>query len=262
MSREDPDFIESVEKAFRVLQAFSTDNPVLTVSRAAELAGLTRATARRMLLTFERLGFVDMEDGSFRLTPRVLRIGYSYLSSLPVWHHAEPKLRALAEEFNESCSVAVLDDKEIVYVARMPAKRSLSLTLTIGSRLPAYPTSMGRVLLAGLPSARFDEYLATTTLEKLTKHTVTDIGQFCEIIAGVRRLGYAIIDEEREEGVRSTAVPLVGRNGDVVAAMNVSVNAARISHDELRDRMLPRLKATAEDISKNIVAHYGAFQPG
>jgi DNA-binding IclR family transcriptional regulator len=128
VSREDPDFIESVEKAFRVLQAFSTDDPVMTVSRAAELTGLTR-------------------------------------------------------------SVAVLDDKEIVYVAGMPAKRSLSLTLTIGSRLPAYPTSMGCVLLAALPRARFDEYLATTTLEKLTKHTVTDVRQFREIIAGVRRLG-------------------------------------------------------------------------
>ena len=260
MSREDPDFIESVEKAFRVLQTFSADDPALTVSRAAELTGLTRATARRMLLTFERLGLVDMQEGSFRLTPRVLRIGYSYLSSLPLWSHAEPKLRALAEELNESCSVAVLDHKEIVYVARVPAKRSLSLTLTIGSRLPAYPTSMGRVLLAALPPARLEEYLADTPLDRLTEYTVTDVARFREIIAEVRRAGYAIIDEEREEGIRSTAVPLTGSNGEVIAAMNVSVNAARISHDELRDRILPRLKATAEDISKNIVAHYGAFQ--
>jgi IclR family pca regulon transcriptional regulator len=259
VSREDPDFIESVEKAFRVLQVFSTDDPVLTVSRAAELTGLTRATARRMLLTFERLGLVDMEEGSFRLAPRVLRIGYSYLSSLPLWHHAEPQLRALAEELNESCSAAVLDDREIVYVARVPAKRSLSLTLTIGSRLPAYPTSMGRVLLAALPADRFEEYVASTTLDNLTRYTVTDPQQFREIIAEVRRAGHAIIDEEREEGIRSAAAPLVGRNGEVIAAMNVSVNAARISHEELRDRMLPRLKTSAEDISKNIVAPYGAF---
>jgi IclR family pca regulon transcriptional regulator len=257
VSREDPDFIESVEKAFRVLQAFSAEDPQLTVSRAAQLTGLSRATARRVLLTFERLGLAEMEGGSFRLTPRVLRIGYGYLSSLPLWHHAEPKLRALAEELNESCSAAVLDDKEIVYVARVPAKRSLSLTLTIGSRLPAYPTSMGRVLLAALPADRFEDYLASTTLDKLTKYTVTDVVQFREIIAEVRRAGHAVIDEEREEGIRSTAVPLVGRGGEVIAAMNVSVNAARISHDELQDRILPRLKASAEDISKNIIAHYG-----
>jgi IclR family pca regulon transcriptional regulator len=255
MSREDPDFIESVEKSFRLLQVFSADEPLLTVSRAAELAGLTRPTARRLLLTFQRLKLVEADRGAFRLTPRVLRIGHGYLASLPLWDHAQNRLQALAEEVNEACSAATLDEKEIVYVARVPAKRSLSLTLTVGSRLPAYPTSMGRVLLAALPGAAFEEYLSTTTLEPLTPHTVTDPGRLRAIIHDVREIGYAVIDGERELGVRSIGAPVRGRNGEVIAAMNVSVNAARVSLADLTGHLLPKLLEAAEDISVNIASH-------
>jgi IclR family transcriptional regulator, pca regulon regulatory protein len=204
------------------------------------------------LLTFERLGFVEAQDGAFRLTPRVLRIGYGYLSALPLWDHAQGRLRALAQELNESCSVATLDDKDIVYVARVPANRSMSLTLTIGSRLPAYPTSMGRVLLAALSDEALDEYLATTPLEKLTPHTETDVVRFRAILAEVRRSGYAVVDGEREEGVRSTGTSIRGSNGEVIAAVNVSVNAARVSLDEMHNRIVPKLLEAAEDISRNI----------
>jgi IclR family transcriptional regulator, pca regulon regulatory protein len=255
VSRDDPDFIDSVEKSFRLLQAFSADEPVLTISRAAELTGLTRATARRLLLTFERLKLVESDGGAFRLTPRVLRIGHSYLASLPLWDHAQGRLRALAEEVNEACSAATLDEKEIVYVARVPAKRSHSLTLTVGSRLPAYPTSMGRVLLAALPQAAFEEYMSSTTLESLTERTITDPDRFREIIDKVRGDGYAVVDGEREEGVRSAAAPVIGRSGEVIAAMNVSVNAARISLADLKGRLLPKLREAAEDISLNIASH-------
>jgi IclR family pca regulon transcriptional regulator len=218
----------------------------------AELTGLTRATARRLLLTFERLGFVESNDGLFRLTPRVLRIGYSYLSSLPFAEHIQGELRSLAEEFNESCSAATLDGEEIVYVARVPAKRSMTITLAVGSRLPAYPTSMGRVLLAGLSDEALEEYFSRATIQQLTAQTVTDRERLRAIIAETRSNGFAIVDGEREEGVRSAAAPIRASTGQVLAAINISVNAARVPLEYLRESIVPRLKATAAEISRDI----------
>ena len=252
MARDDPDFIDAIEKAMRVIQVFSASEPELRLSRVAELTGLTRASSRRLLLTFERLGFVESDGVLFRLTPRVLRIGYSYLSSLPFSEHIQGELRSLAEEFNEACSAATLDGDEIVYVARVPAKRTMSLTLTVGSRLPAYPTSMGRVLLAGLPDEMLDEYLARVKVEQLTPNTVSDSDRLRAIIAETRVSGFAIVDGEREIGVRSAAAPIHNASGDVLAAINISVNAARVPLDYLKDSIVPRLKETAAEISRNI----------
>ena len=252
MTREDPDFLDAVEKAMRVIQAFSATEPALRITRVAELTGLTRATARRLLLTFERLGFVESNDGLFRLTPRVLRIGYSYLSSLPFAEHIQGELRSLAEEFNESCSAATLDGEEIVYVARVPAKRSMTITLAVGSRLPAYPTSMGRVLLAGLSDEALEEYFSRATIQQLTAHTVTNRERLRAIIAETQSNGFAIVDGEREEGVRSAAAPIRASTGQVLAAINISVNAARIPLEYLQESIVPRLKATAAEISRNL----------
>lgn len=252
MSRQDPDLIDSVEKAFRLLQAFSAEHPALTVTEAAELTGLSRATARRILLTCERLGFAETDDRRFRLTPRVLRLGYGYLSSLPIWDRAQSHLRALADEVRESCSAATLDGEEIVYVARVPANRSMSITLSVGSRLPAYPTSMGRVLLAALPEAELRRYLDTVELRRLTPHTITGVPALEEELRRTRDRGYAMVDGEREEGVRSAAAPVHDRTGRVVAAINVSANAGRVSVDELRERCVPRLVETAGAISRDI----------
>lgn len=252
MSREDPDFIDSVDKALRVLQCFSAEEPHLSISRAATLAGVTRATARRLLLTFERLGMVEAVETGFKLTPRVLRIGYGYLSALPLWDLIQARLRALAESVNETCSAATLDDTEIVYVARVPARRSMALTLLIGSRLPAYPTSMGRVLLAGLPADKFEQYMTRVALEQLTPRTETDPERFRAIIDKVRSAGYALVDEEREIGVRSAAAPLKGRGSQVLAAINVSVNAARVSRRHLAQVVVPQLVTAAEEISSNL----------
>jgi IclR family pca regulon transcriptional regulator len=252
MAKEDPDFIDAVEKAMRVIQAFSATEPELRMIRVAELTGLTRATARRLLLTFERLGFVESKDGLFRLTPRVLRIGYSYLSSLPFAEHIQGDLRSLAEEFNESCSAATLDGEEIVYVARVPAKRSMSITLAVGSRLPAYPTSMGRVLLAGLSDEALDDYFSRADIRQLTANTVTNSQQLRAILAETRSNGFAIVDEEREEGVRSAAAPIRASTGQVLAAINISVNAARVPLEYLRESIVPRLKETAAEISRSI----------
>lgn len=252
MSRDDPDFIDSVDKALRVLESFSAEEPHLTISRAATLAGVTRATARRLLLTFQRLGMLEATEAGFKLTPRVLRIGYGYLSALPLWDLTQTRLRALAESVNETCSAATIDDTEIVYVARVPARHSMGLTLTIGSRLPAYPTSMGRVLLAGLSPERFDEYMGRVTLRRLTPRTETDPARFRAIIDEVRAVGHALVDEEREIGVRSAAAPLKGRGSQVLAAINVSVNAARVSRRHLEQVVVPELVAAAEEISSNL----------
>ncbi|MQA98363.1 MAG: helix-turn-helix domain-containing protein [Streptosporangiales bacterium] len=252
MSRQDPDVIDSVEKAFRVLQTFSSDHPTLTVSEAAELTGLSRATARRILLTCVRLGFAEADGRRFRLTPRVLRLGYGYLSSLPIWERAQPHMLALADEVRESCSAATLDGGEIVYVARVPANRSMSITLSVGSRLPAYPTSMGRVLLAALPEPRLAEYLRTVELEPLTSQTITDPRELAAKLAQVREQGYAMVDGEREEGVRSAAAPVRDSSGAVIAAINVSVNAGRISVADLRKRCVPLVIEAAGAISRDI----------
>lgn len=253
VSREDPDVIDSVDKALQVLTAFSAQHPELTVSRVAELTGFTRATARRILLTFTRLGYAEERDRRFRLTPKVLRLGYGYLSSAPWWETAEVHMRSLSTSLQESSSLAALDGTEIVYLARVPSPRSVAITLNVGSRLPAYPTSLGRVLLAALPEDELDAYLDDVELRALTPHTVTDPQRLREVLAQVRRDGYALIDGEREEGVRSVAAG-VRHRGRVIAALNVSVNAARLSVDDLRERCAPMVIEHAEAISGEIVA--------
>ncbi|MFC4052692.1 IclR family transcriptional regulator C-terminal domain-containing protein [Actinomadura syzygii] len=252
MSRQDPDVIDSVEKAFRVLEAFSADHPTLTVSEAAELTGLSRATARRILLTCVRLGFAEVDDRRFRLLPRVLRLGYGYLASLPIWERAQPHMRRLAEEVRESCSAATLDGEEIVYVARVPAKRSMSIVLNVGSRLPAHPTSMGRVLLAALPPDGLRERLGAMRLDRLTPNTITDPDALAAELGRVRDQGYAVVDGEREEGVRSAAAPVRDRSGAVIAAINVSANAGRVSVAELHERFVPLVVQAADAISRDI----------
>ncbi|NJC84125.1 IclR family transcriptional regulator domain-containing protein [Planosporangium mesophilum] len=252
MSREDPDVIDSVEKAFRLLQAFSAEHPTVTVSEAAQLTGLTRATARRILLTFVRLGFAEAVGREFRLTPHVLRLGYGYLNSQPVAERAQPHMRALADKVLESCSMATLDEGEIVYLARVPAARSMSITLSVGSRLPAYPTSMGRVLLAALPPEQLQAYLDGSELRKLTPHTIDDADALRVELDQVRQQGYAVVDGEREEGVRSAAAPVRDASGAVIAAINVSANAARVSLRSLREEVVPHVVATADAISRDI----------
>ncbi|GLY34364.1 IclR family transcriptional regulator [Amycolatopsis sp. NBRC 101858] len=252
MSREDPDVIDSVEKALRLLQSFSGEAPAMSVSEAAAATGLTRATARRLLLTFERLGFAETDGRRFQLTARVLRLGYGYLAALPFWEHAQSHMRALSDEVRESSSLATLDGGEIVYVARVPASRMMTITFNVGSRLPAYPTSMGRVLLAALPAAELESYLDRTELKRLTDHTITDRAKLQAELARVAEQGYALVDGEREEGVRSAAAPVRNAGGGVIAALNVSANAARVPVAKLREEFVPRLLETADAITKDI----------
>jgi IclR family transcriptional regulator, pca regulon regulatory protein len=252
VTREDPDIVDSVVRALMLLEAFDAEHPTMTVSEAAELTGLNRATARRIMLTLTRTGFAVQENRGFRLTPRVLRLGFAYLSATPVSDRAQSRMRALADKVNESCSMATLDADEIVYLARVPSGRSMSITLAVGARLPAYPTSMGRVLLAALPPDELESYLARTELKALTPHTLTDRDALRAELERVRQRGFAVVDQEREEGVRSAAAPVRDNSGEVVAALNVSVNAARVSVERLVEHVVPLLRETAAEISADL----------
>jgi IclR family transcriptional regulator, pca regulon regulatory protein len=249
IAHEGGDFIQSLERGLAVLRVFGADAPSLTLSDAARRAGLTRATARRVLHTLTALGYVAFDGKHFELTARVLDIGYAYLSSLHLSDLAQPAMEALSERVSESVSAAVLDGDEIVYVARVPTTRILTISLGLGSRLPAHCTSLGRVLLAGLPLAEFNAYAARIELLPRTERTITDRDHFCTMIEDVRTRGYALLDQELEDGVRSVAAPLRDRQGRVVAALNVGTQASRTTLTRLRSEIVPELLASAATIN-------------
>jgi IclR family pca regulon transcriptional regulator len=246
------DFVQSLERGLAVIRAFDAEHRELALSEVARSTGLTRAAARRFLLTLVKLGYVNFSQGRFSLRPRVLELGYAYLSSLSLPEVAQPHMESLVAQVNESCSISVLDDIEIVYVARVPTRRIMSITLAVGTRLPAFVTSMGRVLLAGLPDDELEERLARVELTPLTSRTVTDKDELRATLATVRRQGYAATDQELEEGLRSLAVPLRNGSGTVTAALNVSVHASRASMSALRRDVLPLALQTAAAIEEDL----------
>jgi IclR family transcriptional regulator, pca regulon regulatory protein len=248
------DHVQSLERGLAVLRAFDGDHAALTLSDVARRTGLTRATARRLLLTFVTLGYMRCDGRRFGLTPKVLDIGHSYLSSLQVGDIAQPFMEAMSERVHESVSCAVLDGEEIVYVARVPTTRIMTISLALGSRLPAFCTSLGRVLLAELPPAELDAYLARLRPVHRTARTVTDPDRLREILADARRQGWTMVDQELEDGVRSIATPLRGRGGRAVAALNCSTHAGRVGLRELRTEFVPALLATAAEIDARLAA--------
>jgi len=242
------DFSTSLARGLRVITAFDRDNDEMTLSEVARRADMTRAAARRYLLTLCELGYVAGDGKYFRLTPRVLDLGFAFLTSMHIWERAQPFMERLTEQVNESCSISVLDGGDIVYVARVPTKRIMSVALGIGSRLPAFCTSMGRVLLSSLRSAELEAYFTQTEFAARTPHTVTDPTALRSVIAEVQREGYAVVDQELEVGLRSIAVPIRNQSGRMLAAMNVSGHASRTSVDDLRQRVLSPLLYAAEGI--------------
>jgi len=249
MSDPRPDYVQSLERGLAVLTTFSGETPALTLSDVARRTGLTRATARRLLLTLEELGYVGSDGRLFRLRPKVLGIGYAYLSSVPVAEIAVPYMEELGTALHESSSAAILDGDDIVYIARVPAKRIMSIGLAVGSRLPAHATSMGRVLLAALCPADLESFLHTATLTRLTERTVTDPCRLREIIEETRRRGWSLVDQELEDGLRSIAAPLRDGSGRAVAALNVSAHAGRVTKERLVTEFVPRLVDAAARIS-------------
>jgi IclR family transcriptional regulator, pca regulon regulatory protein len=245
----DHDFVQSLERGLSVLRCFSAEHPSLTLSEVARLTGLTRATARRLLLTFERLGYMRNDGRLFELTPLVLDLGYAYISSCKLPDLMQPDMEALSERCNESVSASVLDGHEIVYIARVPTKRIMTIALSLGSRLPAAITSMGRVLLADLPDDELQARLVAMPVEKRAEHTETDPTRLLELIRQVRAQGWALVDQELEDGVRSVAAPLRDRSGRAIAAINVSTHAGRVSLEELRGPILQALLETVAEIN-------------
>jgi len=241
--------LRSLERGMAVIQVFSRERPALTLSEVARLTDTTRATARRILLTLEKLGHVRTDGKLFTLTPRVLSLGWAYLASLELPELAQPLMEDLVEETRESCSMATLDPPDIVYVARVPTRRIMTITLGVGARLPAHATSMGRVLLAGLPDDELDRFLDETPLERFTENTITDPIVLRDAVVEARDRHWALVDQELEIGLRSVAAAVTGPSGRTVAAINVSAAAQRVSCDEFRRRFLPALLETASAIS-------------
>jgi IclR family pca regulon transcriptional regulator len=251
MPRE-PYYVQSLERGLAVIRAFDAQHRELTLSDVARACGLTRAAARRFLLTLTDLGYVRTDGRLFSLAPRVLELGYSYLSSLSLPEVAGPHLERLVAQVHESSSLSVLDGADVVYVARVPTSRIMRVAINVGTRFPAYATSMGRVLLAALPEAELDAYIEGAKLEPLTDRTIAAPGALRAELARVRVQGHAIVDQELEEGLRSLAAPIRDREGAVVGAVNVSIHAARATVAEIRERLLPPLLEAAAAISADL----------
>jgi IclR family pca regulon transcriptional regulator len=238
----DPDFVLSLARGLRVIEAFEGHTEGQSVADVARATGFSRAAVRRSLTTLEELGYAESNGRTYRLSTRVLKLGFSYLSSNALPAMAQPTLERITELIHESSSLSVLDGEQIVYLARSTAKRVMSVGLSVGSRLPAYCTSMGRVLLAALPEVELADYLTRVDVQPLTPKTIVDKVLLGDIIRRVRSDGFALTDEELELGLRSVAVPVRTRQGRVVAAMNIGVHAVRVSSAEMIHRLLPILQ--------------------
>jgi IclR family pca regulon transcriptional regulator len=247
------DFVQSLEKGLNVIRAFDANDVQMTLSDVAKKVALTRANARRILLTLQRLDYVTSLDSKlFFLSPKVLCLGYSYLSGLPFRELARPYMQELANEVNESCSLSVLDVTDIVYIARVHTKRIMTISLGVGTRLPAYATSMGKVLLSSLDPMDASKLISSIAFKELTPFTLSK-NKFLKHLDEVRKQGWATSDQELEIGVRSIACPVHDKRGKIIAAMNISGHASRVSLEELRVDYFPRLKAKTDRLEQALI---------
>ncbi len=244
------DYVNSLAHGLEVIRAFSRAKPSMTLSEVAQQTDLTRAAARRFLLTLVREGYAEIVGRQFRLSPKVLELGYSVLSSMNVADVIQPVTNELAERIGESCFAAVLDGDSVIYIARASSGRMIDVGITIGSRVPAHCVSTGRVLLAGLPALALDAYFETARLPKLTPHTTTSKVKLRDAIEEARRQGWAIVDQELEIGLRSISAPVVDRKGVVIAALNVCCPGTRVTPEDMRTRILTELLTAAQRISR------------
>lgn len=245
MEPKSTDFVQSLERGLSVIRAFDVENPELTLSEVAQRTDLTRAAARRFLLTLQKLGYVRSDNKRFALRPRILELGYAYLSALALPEVAMPHLEQLVAEVQMSSSVSVLDDRDIIYVARVMTKRIMSVNINVGTRLPAVSTSMGRVLLAGLDDEKLEEFLDRVELVAHTEATIVDRAALRDTVQEVRETGWSMVDQELELGLRAIAVPIRDASGRTIAAMNLSAPAMAVSAEEVIERFLPSLQRHA-----------------
>jgi IclR family transcriptional regulator, pca regulon regulatory protein len=249
--------VRSFERGLRVIRSLGAHGPDLTLAAVARATELNRATARRLLLTLEGLGYVRRRDDRFSLTPRVLELGYAYLSSFGVPQLALPYLEQLSEEVHEASSVGVLDGAHVVYVARVPTNRVMTVSIGLGTRFPAYRTSLGRALLAAMAPEEVADVWAESDRRDPTPRTVTALGELAARLAEVRRRGFALVDQELELGVRSVAAPLHDAAGRTVAAVNVSTHVSRTSKIQLQQAIVPALLRTAAEIDRALANRPG-----
>ena len=246
------DFVNSLARGLSVLRAFDAEHDEMTLSEVAAITGMTRAGARRFLITLNELGYVSKHDRWFRLTPKVLELGYAYLAAMPITELSQPYLNRVTEQTGESCSLAVLDGRDVVYLARSAARRLLMYGIHVGTRLPWYYTSMGRMLVADMEQATLERFIAEESLVKKTQFSVTGKPALLHEVMLARKQGYAILDQELEEGLRSLAVPVTAADGRIAAAVNISTNVATVSKEKLLKDYLPILKAAAKNIQDSL----------
>ena len=251
-SAEGSDYVQSFARGLAVIRAFDAENPELTLTEVSKRVGIPAAASRRFLRTLQTLGYVRTDGRLFALTPRVLELGFSYLSALSLPEMMQPHLEKLSHALEESVSAAVLSDADIVYVARVPTRRIMTVGITIGTRFPAHATSMGRVLVSDLPSSERDRLLAGADLARLTERTLTSPAELNAELDRVRDQGWALVDGELEVGLRSIAAPVRGRDGRVAAAVNVSTSTSAGPTETLIDHHLPLLLQTARDIELDL----------
>jgi IclR family pca regulon transcriptional regulator len=247
------DHVGSLKRGLAVIEVLAAHPAGVTLSAVAEMTGLTRAGARRLLLTLVAEGFATLDGRRFQLSPKLLTLVRTWLQGTTLWSYAEPTMRALAAQLQEACSAAVLSGHDIVYVARVPGRRIVSVALHVGARLPAWCTSMGRVLLAGLVEEERAVVLAGVRMEPLTPGTITDPAALALEIDRCGRQGFSLVDEELEIGLRSIAVPVRDRAGRVVAALNVSTQATRFTPAGMEAEILPPLREAARQIEDYFV---------
>jgi IclR family pca regulon transcriptional regulator len=248
----DRDHVQSLERGLTLLLAFDAEHPNPSLAELAQLTGFSRPAVRRFLLTLERMGYVRGDAGRWSLTPRVLLIGQHYTESHALIEIAQSHLLALAERTHESASLAALDGGEVVYIARVPVRRIMSINVSVGTRVPVHATSMGRVLLAWAPPEQVEAVLGGQPLRAVTPRTVTVRADLDEILAQVRRQGYALVEEELEPGLLSVSAPVRDRSGAVVAALASSTSTGRSTAARLRREVAPLLVETAEAIGASL----------
>ncbi|MGP6172547.1 IclR family transcriptional regulator domain-containing protein [Corynebacterium sp. A21] len=246
--------VQSLIRGLSVIRTFDAERPRQTLAQVAEATGLARATARRFLHTLVGIGYAGTDGTEFWLTPKVLELGYSYMSGLGLPAIAQPRLEELSRTLGESSSMSVLDGDDVVYVNRVPVRRIMTVSITIGTRFPAYSTSMGRILLAGLPEDELSEYFSRAELIPLTPSAMHDEQELRAELTKVRTQGWCIVDQELEPGLRSLAAPIYSPDGQIVAAVNISTQSAVHNLDELHRRFLPAITDSARQISSDLAA--------
>jgi IclR family pca regulon transcriptional regulator len=244
----DPDYVTAFARGLAVIRCFGKGHEALTLSEVAARAGLGRGTARRFLLTLESLGYVAQAGRHFRLTPRVMELGFTYLSSVPFWEHAQPMMKSIVDQIDESCSLTVLDGTDVVYLARVPPRHLYTIPVHVGARMPAFVNAMGRVLLAELEPEALDEYFRRAELRPINAHTIVDPTALRAILRQVKADGYAVTEHEVYEGRRSIAVPIRDPRGTAVAALNISAMMSRVPRETFVGPFLALLREAAAAI--------------